>query len=74
MTEQEQPRCAVYDNPASLRRESWENGKVIAFITATLLMEKGFNGHPRMFFAFNCGPWTPGKIWGDEKAIKDCEK
>lgn len=63
-------KTAVYDNPSSFCREAWQDGKLIAYISVGLLMEKGFRGHRRMPFMLNCGEWETGKVWGDAEAIK----
>lgn len=60
---------AVYDNPATMRREAWQDGRLIADISLELMSIKGFNGHPSMFFPLNCGKWKHGEIRGDAEAI-----
>ena len=67
-----EPVCAVYDNPATMLREAWQDGRVVAHISATLMATKGFNGHPNMHFALNCGrEFEPGKIRGNAAAIRN---
>lgn len=62
----------VYDNPATMCREAWQDGKLIAAISIDLLYKKGFNGHPSMFFGLNVGrEFIPGRIIGDKEAIKE---
>lgn len=33
------PEWAVYDNPRTLRREGWRDGRVIGWVTARLIAE-----------------------------------
>lgn len=60
---------AVYDNPATMAREAWQDGKRLCHVTAAQLMTKDFRGHPRMFFGLNVGQWETGRVIGDRDAI-----
>ena len=61
----------VFDNPIKMRREAYQNGKVVAHISAELMFTKGFNGHERMFFGLNVGrDFIPCKVYGDNLAMK----
>lgn len=31
-----------YDNPVTMRRETWEDGKMTGFVTAELISSKGY--------------------------------
>ena len=65
------PIC-VYDNPTNMRREAWQDGKIIADISMRLMYQKGFNGFRQMFFVLNVGKeFIAGKTYGDSQAIKD---
>lgn len=63
-------KVCTFDNPDTLRRECWQDGKLVAFITAALMATKGFNGHRRMFFGLNIGPWKTGQLVGDPDAMQ----
>jgi hypothetical protein len=65
----------VLDNPATMCREAWRNGQMIAHISATLLLTKGFNGFKTMPFMLNCGrDFKPGRIYGDSSALDSIAK
>lgn len=57
-------RTCVFDNPDTFRRECWQDGKLLAFITSALMATKGFNGNPQLFFGLNVGPWKTGQLLG----------
>jgi hypothetical protein len=65
-------RVCVYDSP-DMRRECWENGKMIYAIQAFVLCQKGGPGFP-IFFGANIGPWKTGQIVGDPKAMDKWEE
>ena len=65
-------RVCVYDNPI-MRRECWENGKLVYAIDALLLLQKGGPGFP-IFFGANIGKWKTGQIVGDLKAMSEHEE
>ena len=63
-------KVAVYDNPATWRREGWVDGSMRMFITAELLLQKGFRGDRYAFpWQLNVGDWKEGQIIGDPDAI-----
>lgn len=66
----------TFDNPATYRRECWQNEELLYAYSATILPDVARVPIPREFFFFgaNVGPWSPGKIWGDRAAIKSAEK
>jgi hypothetical protein len=62
--------AAVYDNPATMCREAWHDGRMLAHISATLMYTKGFNGYPTLPFYLNVGrDFVPGRILGDRSAL-----
>lgn len=64
-------KVAVFDNPATMARECWQDGKVIAHLTADVMDAKGFRGHESIFFGLDLGrPWETGKVVGNAEAIK----
>lgn len=63
-------KCAVFDNPVTRRREAWQDGKLVAFITEKLMYTKGFYGSKRMPFMLNCGrDFISGRIIGNAEAL-----
>lgn len=63
-------KTCTYDNPATMQREAWQDGRLVAAISADLMHTKGFNGHPRMHMGLNVGrDFIPGEIHGDPSAI-----
>lgn len=64
-------RVCTYDSPR-MRRECWENGKLIYAIDCSLLYAKGFSGP--IFFGANIGEWETGQIVGDPEAMNKCDQ
>jgi len=60
----------VYDNPASMMRECWQDGELIYAYSFNFLLENG----PRIpanlfFFGANIGHWSAGQIVGEKEAM-----
>jgi len=64
-----QVKCCVFDNPATWRREAYQDGKMLCDVSAELLLQKGFEGHRDFPWILNCGPWQEGRLVGDSKAL-----
>lgn len=62
--------ACVYDNPVTMRRECWQNGVLVYWVTLELLLSVGSQGHPDLFFGANVGPWTGGRVIGDKSAME----
>lgn len=65
----------TYDNPATMARECWQNGKIICHYKATLLQPYAKEPIPAEYFFFgaNIGPWKEGQIVGNNAAIGKVE-
>lgn len=50
----------VYDNPFTMARENWQNGRVLVSVSSTLIDQKGSNRYP----------WEDGHVDGDVRAMK----
>lgn len=57
----------TFDNPDTMCRECWQDGKLICSYSVHLLMQKG-KMFP-MFFGANIGDWKVGQLVGDPNAI-----
>lgn len=65
------PKCCVYDNPSTCRREAWSDGELVACVSESQLETAGFNGHRSFAFMLNTGyRFTPGRITGDKAALQ----
>jgi len=65
----------VYDNPRTMRREAWQDGVMLSYITAKLLLSKGFKGGKMFDFRLNVGEWELGKFHhGDESAMQSTKE
>ena len=64
-------KTAVFDNPATMCREMWQDGKLLAHLSADAMLQKGFRGHPTIPLPLNCGEWCPGRVDGDAAAIAE---
>ncbi len=64
--------CA-YDNPITMNRECWQNGKMICHYSCNILRPYSDKPFPRdlFFFGANTGNWEPGKLIGDKNAMNN---
>ena len=53
-----------YDNPTTMCRESWEDGKLMTHIPMILFFVKRMNPIPN-----NVRPWKTGELIGDKTAL-----
>jgi hypothetical protein len=67
--------CCTYDNPNTMARECWQDGKLLCRYSASLL-ERALNPGEtqpipgeRLFFGANIGEWSPGQMVGDAAAM-----
>lgn len=62
----------VYDNPATMARECWQNGKLMLHYSMTILPPQSKNPIPseHFFFGANIGPWKEGQLVGDADAME----
>lgn len=61
----------TYDNPATMARECWRDGKLICHYSYELFFIEPFPVSPELFFfGANIGKWKTGQIVGDKTAIK----
>ena len=65
----------TYDNPDTMQRECWSDGKLVCAYHFRLLMDMEKRECPRFskvfFWGANIGPWEMGQIVGDSEAIGD---
>jgi len=61
----------TYDNPTTMRRECWQDGKLIYWYSASLLLSKGMIPPRYFFLGANIGPWKTGQLIGDRKAMDE---
>jgi len=61
----------TYDNPSTMYRECWQNGKVIWACSFDLLLGSRLSIPPKhFFFGANIGPWKTGQMVGNPEAMK----
>ncbi len=60
----------IYDNPATMCREYWENKKLICSLSVHKIFTKEIISEPAWVKKFKKTPWIPGAIEGDENAIQ----
>ena len=61
----------TYDNPATMARECWQDGKLLCHYAAELLPPFAKEPIPgeHFFFGANIGPWKLGQMVGDADAM-----
>ena len=61
----------TYDNPATMCRECWQDGKLLFSYSVALMMQKGCWPPPprHFFFGANIGDWKLGQMVGDGAAM-----
>lgn len=62
-------KTCIYDNPATMQRECWEDGKLLCSYSAEVLTLKWDKFTPVLFMGANVGDWQAGKTYGDVEAI-----
>lgn len=64
--------ACTFDNPATMNREVWFNGKLEASYNMLELEAQGYwPPPPKMFhMGANIGPWKTGQIVGDPDAMR----
>lgn len=67
--------CCTYDNPNTMDRECWQDGKLLCKYSASLL-QRALSPHEtqpipaeRLFFGANIGGWSSGQVVGDAAAM-----
>jgi hypothetical protein len=59
----------VYDNPETMSRECWQNGKIICSYKMELFFIDPFPvPAEHFFFGANIGPWKEGQLVGAKEA------
>lgn len=63
----------TYDNPATMSRECWQNGKLLCSYSMEILQPFAREPIPGEYFFFgaNIGPWNTGQLWGDIKEMEE---
>lgn len=63
----------TYDNPATMARECWQDGKLICHYEFQLLQPFAKDPIPEklFFFGANIGAWKPGQMVGDTSAMSN---
>lgn len=61
----------TYDNPATMSRECWQDGKLLCAYSAFILPPFTKQQIPpeHFFFGANVGPWETGRMVGNFEAI-----
>lgn len=63
----------TYDNPATMSRECWQDGKLLCSYKAELfLLDVEIPAH-LFFFGANIGDWKVGQLVGDKEAMIENE-
>ena len=66
----------TYDNPTTMNRECWQDGKMICHYAFNLLPPFAREPIPAnlFFFGANTGEWEMGKLVGDAEAMSSNEQ
>lgn len=60
----------TYDNPATMARECWQDGKLLCHYQAQLYFLPVWPVPAELyFFGANIGPWKTGQLVGDRGAL-----
>lgn len=60
----------TYDNPATMHRECWVDGKLKCSYSFKLFFQKEPIPGEYFFFGANVGDWKTGQLFGDIKAME----
>lgn len=67
-------KVCTYDNPATMSRECWADGKLICSYSYLLYMLPEWPVPGKFyFFGANVGPWNSGQLIGDSEALPQDE-
>ncbi len=60
----------TYDNPATMQRECWQNGRLLCAYSHSILQDVAREPIPGrlLFFGANVGDWKAGQCLGDPAA------
>mgnify|MGYP000436034647 CR=1 FL=1 len=63
-------RTCVYDNPATMQRECWQDGHLLHVYSFLVLEPYAKKSIPseHFFFGANVGPWDESQLIGDANA------
>ena len=61
---------AVYDNPSTMHRECYQDGKLLYSYDISIFYSKDKIPSDLFFFGAKVGDWKTGQIIGDKEAIK----
>lgn len=68
-------KTCTYDNPETMQRECWQDGRLIAAYSMDAMMRKPAPGVSQpipgeyLFFGANVGDWETGRLIGDAGAM-----
>lgn len=62
--------CCTCDNPKTMARECWQDGRLLCKYDASLLLSRPPIPREYLFFGANTGPWKEGQLCGDPAAMK----
>jgi hypothetical protein len=60
----------VYDNPATMARECWQDGHLLCAYSMQLFFLKTPIPAKHYFFGANVGPWKTGQMHGEASAMQ----
>jgi hypothetical protein len=69
----------VFDNPDTMSRECWQDGKLLCSYSANLLLRRlsKWETQPvpgeKLFFGANIGDWITGQLVGDPCAMLELQ-
>ncbi len=61
--------CCTYDNPATMARECWQDGKLICHYQQILFDIPEPIPTEYYFFGANIGAWKEGQLIGSKEAL-----
>ena len=64
-------KTCTYDNPETMARECWKDGRLICHYGAELFLQHEVQKIPpdKLFFGANIGPFKLGQMIGDPEAM-----
>ena len=64
----------TYDNPDTMSRECWQDGRLVCYYSACVLALKEWPVRERqLYLCANIGDWVAGQIVGDKEAMPNAE-
>lgn len=68
------PLVYVHDNPDTMRRECWQDGRLVASYCFSVILSRSIPPGRGLFHGAEIGPWEEGQSRGDARAMEPSDR